>query len=446
MTRILLAVVLFEIVIGSVLVHQYRNSQAAPLPNLALFDAVTAEEFRNLARSAQTASDWAKLAEVYLATGCYPESEACWKRATELEPATSDYHFKHAFTLERLGLIAEANSAYETAIGKKFSRASDAWYYIGRNHLRLENASAARDAFTKAGALPGARWELALLDAREGRREDAETVAEKLAMEFPQSYPPIALQIRLAIDAKNFQAIGELSDRFSRRARPLPTPFDTEVDWVLGRANGVGHDRLFRDAGRDMQAGKIDGVETKLREALQSRWDPEVADKMAEVAFVRNRREDALKILNEVIERGGPTAFGLWRRGQAELALAQTENALATWERAANLASGPNGRDLFQDLAMLYERMGKPAQAQSARARCALAAGIWLLETGRLGEAREQFLKATQEDPKSAAAWYELAETERRAGQVADSRTAYERCLKLDPNFGRAKRAQALLP
>lgn len=443
MTRLLLAIVVVELVAGGLLVNRRVNGIRPPIPNESSLDAATLAELRATAATVQTAGDWSKLGEADLAVGLFAEAEACWRQAAALEPTSAEHAFKHAFALERLGRIEDANAAYIAAIDKKYSRSSDAWYYVGRNHLRLEDAKSAAVAFAKAGALPGARLERALLDARAGRAAEADAEAATLMKEFPDAYPPVALRLRLAIARK--EPTAALADAFARRKRPLPTPFDTEIDWLLGKANGVGHSRLFRDAGRDMQAGRAADADAKVREALAARWDPEVADKLAEIAFARNRRDEALQILSEVVDRGGPTLTSLWRRGQAEAAIGQGEMALVTWERAAGMASGPNGRDLFQDLAEQYEKRGQTDKAKVYLARSQLASGIDALDGGRLDEATAALGRAVENDPQMAAAWFELGESHRRANRTNEARAAYERCLKLDPSFSRAVRAKDLL-
>ncbi len=437
MTRALALAIAAELLVGGWLVWRHVHALHPPVPDPSAVDAVTAAEFRDLAAAATTADGWGNLGEAYLATGFYPEAAACLTRAAALDP-TADRHFKHAFALERLGLLEDANAEYRAAAAANHPRAKDCWYYVGRNHLRLENAAAAAEAFAKAQPLPGARFELARLAGQ------ADAEAGRLATEFPTAYPPVALRLRLAV-LRNENTTA-LADAFARRPRPLPTPFDAEVDWVMGRASGVGHARLFRDAGRDLQAGRAAAAEEKLRAALAARWDPEVADKLADVRFAQGDRAEALRILTEVVDRGGPTAQSLWRRGQAEEAGGQLQQAVATWERAAALASGPGGRDLLQDLAAAHERLGDKEKAKRYPARAHLAAGIAAVDAGRWDEATTALGHATEADPASANAWFELAEAHRLAGRPADARAAYERCLKLNPDHGRAARAVRLLP
>ncbi len=446
MTRLLAMLVTVELLVGGVLVYLRLSSLRPPIPSQSEWDSATREELEHLAAGARSAEGWAKYAEALLAVGAYPEAEAGWREARRLEPLSAEHAFRHGFALERLGAIAEANDAYRAALALGFRRKSDLQYYLGRNLLRLEDVDEAAKAFAEAGSLPGARLERAKLDARAGRATEADAEAERLSDSFPDSYPPLSLRIRLAMDRSDRAAETDLADAFVRRHRPLPTPFDTEVDWVMGRANAVGSGRLFRDAGREMNAGRLDAAEARLREALDARWQPEVADKLAEVAFARGRRDEAHRILAEVLQRGGPSPMALWRLGQAENATGSKDRALASWRRGAALATGPTGPDLFQDLADMLERDGIAEEAKAMRVRSLLAMGIAALDAGRLDEACTALERAVQLEPKSSGAWQELGDAHRHGGRGGDARTAYENALRLDPDCGRAIRGRALLP
>lgn len=300
-------------------------------------------------------------------------------------------------------------------------------------------------AFERAGSLPGARYELALLKAWAGELAQADAEARRLSEEFPAAYHPVALRYRLALARNNRLAADSLADEFARRSRPLPRPYDAEVDWVFGVANGVGQARLFRDAGREMQAGQAANAETKLRSALAAGWHPDIADKLAEVLLVLRRPLDAADLLTETVTRGGPSHVRLWRQGQAYDATGQPDRALETWERAARFATGPKAQGLWRDLATRYDRTGDRRQAKLFHAQADLAAGMDELDAERPGTALQLLKRAVESDPRLAHAWYCLGEAHRANNQPADAGAAYERCLEIDPEHGRALRAQKLL-
>ncbi|HEY8505630.1 MAG TPA: tetratricopeptide repeat protein, partial [Gemmataceae bacterium] len=334
---------------------------------------------------------------------------------------------------------------YEAAAGLNHPRRDDCWYYVGKNYLRMGREGPAAGAFERAGSLPGARFERTLLAARAGRGGEADAEARRLSEEFPDAYPPVSLRYRLALARNDRPAAARLADEFARRPRPLPTPLAAEITWVFGVANGVGRDRLFRDAGREARAGRLEAAEANLRAALAAGWSPEIADKLADILFALGRPGEADEVLAEAVSRGRPSFELLWRWGQAQDALGRPDRARELWERAARVATGPGAKGLWQDLAARYERAGDPGRARTFRARAHLAGGMESLGAGRPGEAAEALRRAVESDPSLAGAWYLLGEAARAAGRPGDARAAYEECLRLDPDNGRAVRALNLL-
>jgi predicted Zn-dependent protease len=267
----------------------------------------------------------------------------------------------------------------------------------------------------------------------------------RLSDEFPDSYSPISFLYRQAVVGGDAVRAAALTDQFLRRPRPLPTPFDTEVNWVLGTANGFGRNGLFRDAGGEIQAGRPAVAEQLLRDALAAAWQPEVADKFAEVQFVRGKPHEAAKLLSEAVERDGPTFELLWRLGQVHQALGEPDRAAAMWERAIPLATGPQAQGLWQDLSEINTRLGQKERARLFTARAQLAEGMSALDQGRPVDAVTVLARAVESDPNLALGWYYLGQAHRLQGNMGEARSATERCLALDPNHGRAIRLARLL-
>jgi predicted TPR repeat methyltransferase len=53
--------------------------------------------------------------------------------------------------------------------------------------------------------------------------------------------------------------------------------------------------------------------------------------------------------------------------------------------------------------------------------------------------------RATDADPRLVAAWFYLGEVHRLSDRLDDARTAYRKCLDLNPDFGRAHTGLMLL-
>ncbi len=440
-----LALIVAEWVLGGAIAAQRLRRPTAPVPEMLGADPVAADQIRSMAANCATAEQWADLGATYVATGYFPEAEVCFRVAARMERSNAEFAFRHAFTLERVGRLEEATEQYASAIACKHPRTADCWYYIGKNSLRRENPAAAAAAFERAGNLAGARYELAWLHAREGRLADAEADAARLAEEFPDAYEPVALRYRVALARGDKETADRLADAFVRRPSPLPIPLAEEIKWVFAVANGIGRDRLFRDAGREMHSGRPGNAEAYLRQALAAGWSPEIADKLADVLFALGRPREAAAELTEAVERGGP-AFGLlWRLGQAYDALGQPELALQMWERAARSATGAGAKGLWEDLGQRYLRIGNAPQAQFFRVKALVADGAEALDARNPTAATATLTQAVALDPHHSHAWFYLGEAHRANGRPSDARPAYERCLQIDPNHGRAIRALRLL-
>jgi tetratricopeptide (TPR) repeat protein len=444
MQGMLILAIAIELAIGGYLATQRLSRPVPPLADQAELDSTSSEDLRTLVVNCKTADQWRQLGEAYLALGFYPEAEACLRQATATDPNNADLAFKHAFALERIGKLEDANRQFEVAAKRNHPRRADCWYYIGRNYLRVEQPERAAEAFKRTETLPAARYELALLAARSGLASEAEEIAGQLTRDIPESYTPVSLQYRLALRREDWRRADALAEEFQRRPRPLPSPFDTEVDWVFDTANSIGRDRLFRDAGREMQAGRVSSAEQLLGESLQAAWHPDVADRLAEVRFMLGRPDEAMQLLSEAIDRAGPTYRLLWRLGQVHAARGNSGQTAELWERASRLATGPEARGLWQDLAAYYERAGDAERATTYSVKAGLAEGRQLLNEGQPSAAVTALMRVVNTNPDSPGAWFYLGQAHQALGHVAEARTAYQKCLAIDPDWGRASRAMKL--
>jgi predicted TPR repeat methyltransferase len=66
-----------------------------------------------------------------------------------------------------------------------------------------------------------------------------------------------------------------------------------------------------------------------------------------------------------------------------------------------------------------------------------------LLQIGHPDKSVNYFTASVKHDPQFVPGWFYLGESRRLSGQREQAITAYEACLKLNPNHGRAL---ALLP
>ncbi|MEC7399479.1 MAG: hypothetical protein VYD00_05625, partial [Pseudomonadota bacterium] len=132
-------------------------------------------------------------------------------------------------------------------------------------------------------------------------------------------------------------------------------------------------------------------------------------------------------------------ALSAERAGNADLALAEMESALAAYPKDAALAN---------DAGSLAQRLGQYALAETR-----FAAALALAPTNPEFAINRAIALTALEKPREAAAflctfesaagriaryWSVRANAERSAGMVAEAGRSYERCLTLEPNHPRA--------
>lgn len=447
MTRIqiaLAAVIGVEAAVGASFAYRQLSRHTPPPCDGAFVDPLAAAELSARTANVRTPGQWAALGEALLATGYFPEGEACYREAVNLDAGDAGLAFKHAFALERLGRAAEANGEYRRAIDLGHERAADCWHYIGRNFLRIERPDDAREAFVRSG-IPLARYELAKSDFRAGKAAEAAAGANGLAEEYPTADQPVSLLYRLALGRRDGAAAAVLADRFPGQASRLPNPFQTEVNWVSDVDERMGQKRLIQDAHEAMRAGRPAAAEPLLRKALAADWTPVASDLLAEDLFLLGRGEEAAAVLAQTIERAGPMPGMLWRLGDIYRIGGRIPDARRVWERAVPLATGRIKKSLFRSLADLLMKQGESGWATSLYARASTAAGIEEFDAGRLDDAARSLTRAVELDAGSAQAWYYLGEVGRARNRPSEAAAAYTKCLEIDPDYGRAIRAMKLI-
>lgn len=444
MTRtrlILLTVIAVELAVGGWVLFTRPPSPTPPPADFESEDSVTAAELRGLNTDRPTREQWARLGEVELAYGFYPQAEACFRIASGMG-TDPELTFRHAFALERVGKIDEAIARYQSAADTGYSRAADARYYVARGHLRMDRTDAAAEAFARAGDLPAARYELARLDFRAGRVDAAAREADRLMAEFPRAQQPASLRYRVALLGGDKPTADRLADRFLSSTGRLPNPFDAEFEWVQKVEREFGWKRRLAATAEGIARGKAADTERETTTLAAARWTPELADVRSEALYRLGRPDAAVKVLEEAVERAGPNPHLLVRLGEAYATATRPTDARRAYERAVRVGTGPELKDAWARLAEESERSGNAATAKAEWANGLVLVGIERLDAGRPADAVVALTEAITRDPNSAAGWFFLGEALRAVKRAAEARTAYDKCLSIDPNHGRAARAR----
>jgi tetratricopeptide (TPR) repeat protein len=443
--RLLLLVILVELLGGGYFLYRKRSEPVPPVPDLSAVDPLVAAHIRDRAAHCRTADDWAALGETYLAYGYFPEGEACYRAAVSRTPNDHQRRADWAFSLERIGRPDRALVEYVRAATPDPQQQGECLYAMGRNGLRNGDSTAATRAFQEATTQPSARYELARLKAKAGEPKAAIRILDQLATEFPNAVQPPLLRHRIEVlrDSPTAAVYADRADRFFHTR--LPTPFDRDWKRLDERYQSVGLHREWREADDLLQAGQPADAEKRARDALAFGWNPDGVDLLAEIESRKGQPAEAARLLQEIIDRAGPSAAVLDAIGDAYVGMGKPDLAVQAWVRAAELGIGASAKMPYHKLTTHYEKAGDQTAARRFQARAFLAAGHEEFWAGRLQDAQFLMQQATDTDARLGAAWFYLGEVHRLSNRPDDACTAYRKCLDLDPDFGRAHTGLMLL-
>ena len=440
----LAALLLIAEIAGGAYWWHTRHLMRPPAPDWNTIDPLAANEIRALYDDCHSVAHWRQLGECYMAYGFFLQGEACHRHAVALAPDNAELRYQWAFALETLGLLDEANVQYEKAIELGHPQSSECAFFIGRNHLRAEKSELAAAAFAKAGDLPAAHYELARLALRQGRRAEAVELAGLLGARHSAAVQPWLLRHRIErLDDESTQQEQDLFvDRAFLAKIRLPNPFDRPSQRLMRTFNELGSAAVLKEC----EHGNISGaLEERLRDVFRRFWTPAAADLLAEVHFQRRQLDEARRILQEAIDRDGPSSHLLFRLGDVYEESCEMSQAISLWNRAIQLGSPADLKDLHAKLHQVHSKAGRHGLAQHHLAQAYFGAGVEAFWKNDLKKAQGALRLAVDTDPNDADAWLYDGDVARLLRQDTEARQAYERCLKLRPECSRAQRGLRLL-
>jgi tetratricopeptide (TPR) repeat protein len=454
--RLLMTVILVELIAAGVLVYRKRSEPVPPLAELSYVDPWVATDIRERVETARTPDDWAALGELYMAYGYYPEAEACSRIAAERQPDRADRQSEWAFARERIGELEGANESDDQArrlalrILQKDASGDpvdprDCWYVIGRNHARLGDVQSSSRAFESASDHPSARYELARLNLRSGQRSEAIAILDGLIAEYPDAVGPYLLRHRIEVETGSTRA-AEFADKSDRARGRLPNPFDRDWKRLDDAYHKTGIAAEIKECELLIANGKVAEAEKRLQAVLQVTWDPAISDLLAEVAFLRGRPTEAVRILQEIVDRAGASPHFLDRLGDAWREAGEADRAVAAWQRAASLGIGAEIKNVHHKLGLNFEGTNELERARRHHALAYLAAGHEAFWNADFEGCLDALSLALEQESRLASAWFYRGEAHRLLGHADSARADYRQCLELDPAFGRAAGGLALLP
>lgn len=416
--------------VNTPLVEQYSDSatgrEIASLPDQFLFDS--AAKFRSLG-------------QVYLAFGYFSKADACLRRAAEFEPSNAETAFAHGFCLERLGQIDEAITLLRRAAERGSARLADeAWYHVGRNLLRLEQADEAAAAFERAGESHSPSvYQRAKLLVRSGRADEALPLLDRLASQVPNELHVMQLReqanraLGREIDAEDHAAL--------ERAMP-GLKLDDAPGFLSAVRDRFGLARDVAQVNRDRQNGKHAAAAARMIELIRdgTGWTNRYPWLLQDAAALQLESQNvaAAKPLVDrlFLEQRCPTPKAWESRGEIEFAAGNVSQARDAWEHALRMR--PTS-DVHLRLASLDRLAGDAINERRHYALAGQLAGIELFRANKIAEAHRTLRQALAIDESLPEMWFHVGETERLLGHPGEAAAAFRRCLELNPDHPRAR-------
>ena len=193
-------------------------------------------------------------------------------------------------------------------------------------------------------------------------------------------------------------------------------------------------------------------------EQVKAQQETQALAQKAIDAMRAGRDDEAIQLFNDLVAKVPTCSDCYYNLGVGYSKKQQYAEAEAAFQKAIELA--PNSADAYTGLANVYNAQKKFDLAQQASAKAAELAGsagggggaealynqgVILWNAGKFAEAKEQFEKAVQADPKLAMAYYQLGMANLNLGQIPAARQAFEGYLKADPNGAKAAEVQGFL-
>jgi tetratricopeptide (TPR) repeat protein len=235
--------------------------------------------------------------------------------------------------------------------------------------------------------------------------------------------------------------------------------FVSNIDVPLSAVGEVG-DIVIRAGGK--VAAPNSGASDSQREqmAREQAALKKIFDE-ASAALASNSYDVALAKLSEALTKVQDCGLCHVRMGDVYVKQKDLANAEGSYKKAIEV--DPKSADAYDGLAIVYNTQKKFAEASEASkkatelrgaggdgtgggdANSAYNAGAILMNQGKVAEAKAEFQRAIQLDPKMAEAHYQLAMTLINEGKVADAIKSLEQYLSVAPTGQNAETAKAML-
>jgi tetratricopeptide (TPR) repeat protein len=413
-----------------------------PLPDISDMDSLTQADLRRVRRQAVHGDQaaWRTLAQTYVGQGFYAEAAQCYEIACRKDPGDQESVYGLAFSLERMGRLEEAIPRFlEAADLSEDELAVTCQYQIGRCRLRLEQIDEAERVFRQIAAFPPAGYMLAKLLIRTDRAAEAVPLLEQLMTALPDSHKLMQLRAQAAEALDDPETARHYDDLVHRTPAGLTLEYAITFFMLYGGQHGL--PAMLRRCATVDDSGdptmRLKCLQRGLgiiREEGQLQYH-DVYLSAAELAMRLQRADEALELLEQVEALESNDFSSVELRGDAHFLQGDREQAVRFWQES--LLMRPTAR-VHSKLAMWHEENSQTEAAREHQAAVQQLLGMTAFYENRLDEAQAHFELADQLQADVARNWFFLGELRRIRGETEQALLAYERCLELDPDHGRA--------
>jgi tetratricopeptide (TPR) repeat protein len=447
--RILTLILIVEVLGGFYYSYQTLYRVEPQLPELDQGDPIVVRDLHHLQNQARYGSsdDWRKYGEILLGQGYYSYAELAFRRCLDLDAHDLPALFALAFCLDRTGQIKESTAIYERYIqlvGELHPAESNiqfAQYGVGRNYLREENYEAALTAFKDVQKFPASEYQVAKLLIRAGKPEAAMPLLEKNLEALPLSLDFHYLAMLAMHELHRPDQEFESAQMMERSAHLVSMSYNT--NYVKFYRDLTGIEQLAEETNANIEKLSYDQAEKKLLGLLQMMPDPNhmyykrVAESLITVYMLQKRPQEMQKWIDILHQNDYETPDLLLQQSRVYLLLGNFDKAVELWKRVLLIAPSP---EVHTMLATYYRQQQQLELANLHDSEKLLLDGIKLYRSNKLTESEKTLQQSIKLNPNNAQTWFYLGEIDKYLQKPAEAIAAYEKCLSLQPYYGRAIR------
>ena len=441
------------LLVAEAIVIGIRFWNRTPLPEVPWeqLDPAVAAEIRVIEDSLnpRQAADWSEMGDVYRTFGLFPQASHCYGKAAALQPDNPYNSYTWAVCRELMGeirpaieLFQRAKSGFDVATGDAQAPAFSAYISlnIGQCMLKEGRVAQAEQSLKEALPLPKAALLLGRILARTGRAGEATTILSDVLKDYPNDLTANLLMSYAEAELGRGTSALDYRER-ALRGSPLIPVWDITYPAIRKRRESMGTLGWFARSQAMQATGNLAGAMEESKRALDTLWTEDYALLLARQHLVKGDRPAALALVTNCFNSVGAGPESLGVLGSALAQSGKPDEARNAWQQACDMGGNFHG-----ELAESFEKSGMKDKATVESGLALFARGKGAFLRNDLPVALTDLEPAAKAAPDSALVWFYLGEARRFTGDRDGARDAYQRCLKLQPNHGRAFAALQTLP